>query len=464
MKEQDEEGSIAYNAARINGGGIFVKDGNVLMYHGNITDNKASGGVGGGIYVNAENANEKVVMLSGAIESNHAHTSGGGMAAQSGSDHNITVQIGTADVHPKLDLNKRTFTAFQYGADEFESHDHSSCPVISGNQAGISGGAFYLNSPGSTFQFFCLKETGNKVKDVKSNGLKVEGGDVSISSETGGNIDMKGSVMVQGGSVDVYGTMKNPYFHGQITVDIQSTDNNHYLDHRSQEKGNNIEYKVQYNENFTGTDCNLGQKHVYGDVLSECSAWGYLFRYYAKSACTVGEVYTVPENQYLCTGYRFQGWNTKMDGTGKSYNTAESGQDGLSQENGATIKLYAQWSKCEHNAANLTYRINKNETGLIQTCSCGAHTAEVTLQTVDQVYDKKEHPVTLRYSGDTWSQAIPDIQYEWRKAGTNDAYTSVNGNPKLAGQYQVTMTAPLGSSASETGTCMFTYKSTEEQK
>ncbi len=180
--------------------------------------------------------------------------------------------------------------------------------------------------------------------------------------------------------------------------------------------------------------------------------------------CTVGEVYTVPENQYLCTGYRFQGWNTKMDGTGKSYNTAESGQDGLSQENGATIKLYAQWSKCEHNAANLTYRINKNETGLIQTCSCGAHTAEVTLQTVDQVYDKKEHPVTLRYSGDTWSQAIPDIQYEWRKAGTNDAYTSVNGNPKLAGQYQVTMTAPLGSSASETGTCMFTYKSTEEQK
>ena len=133
--------------------------------------------------------------------------------------------------------------------------------------------------------------------------------------------------------------------------------------------------------------------------------------------CTVGEVYTVPENQYLCTGYRFQGWNTKMDGTGKSYNTAESGQDGLSQENGATIKLYAQWSKCEHNAANLTYRINKNETGLIQTCSCGAHTAEVTLQTVDQVYDKKEHPVTLRYSGDTWSQAIPDIQYEWRKAG-----------------------------------------------
>lgn len=254
------------------------------MYHGNIRDNKASGGVGGGIYVNAENANEKVVMLSAAIESNHAHTSGGGMAAQSGSDHNITVQIGTADVHPKLDLNKRTFTAFQYGADEFESHDHSSCPVISGNQAGISGGAFYLNSPGSTFQFFCLKETGNKAKDVKSNGLKVEGGDVSIGSETGGNIDMKGSVMVQGGSVDVYGTMKNPYFHGQITVDIQNTDNNHYLDHRSQEKGNNIEYKVQYNENFTGTDCNLGQKHVYGDVLSECSAWGYLFRYYAKLA------------------------------------------------------------------------------------------------------------------------------------------------------------------------------------
>ncbi len=39
------------------------------MYHGNITDNKASGGAGGGIYVNAENANEKVVMLSGAIES-----------------------------------------------------------------------------------------------------------------------------------------------------------------------------------------------------------------------------------------------------------------------------------------------------------------------------------------------------------------------------------------------------------
>ena len=45
-----------------------MKDGDVLMYQGSIDNNKTSGGAGGGIYINAEAKDAKVVMLSGTLE------------------------------------------------------------------------------------------------------------------------------------------------------------------------------------------------------------------------------------------------------------------------------------------------------------------------------------------------------------------------------------------------------------
>lgn len=514
----DGTGTITWNTARIHGGGVFVKDGDVLMYQGSIDNNKTSGGAGGGIYVSAEAKDAKVVMLSGALSNNRAHTSGGGLAAQSGSDHHITVQIGTCETHTALNPDTGTFTEFGYGSSEYSGHRHASCPAIRGNSAGVSGGAFYLNSSGSTFQFFCLKESGNKAADTKSSAMKVEGGNVVIgdakndNQNARGNVSMENTILVQGGSVDVHGNMKNPYFEDQITVDIQSSEH-YYVDHRTQDT-EQVQYRVQYYENFTGTDGNKtglyiakqypasspeitidsalfvhGGWHIVGwntgengngksyeasqqvnlsglteadgmknHTLTLYAIWErsmYTVVFYsniplgvacsgtmANRPCTVGENLTLPDNQYQCTGYRFQGWNTKTDGTGTAYSDKAVIENGLSQENGATIKLYAQWAVCEHTAQELTYKVNGEKNGWIQICSCGAHTAEAMLRPVDAVYDQAEHPAQIVYREDKWSGTLPQLTYEWRKAGSTGSYETVNGNPVKAGQYRVTMPAP----------------------
>jgi uncharacterized repeat protein (TIGR02543 family) len=49
-------------------------------------------------------------------------------------------------------------------------------------------------------------------------------------------------------------------------------------------------------------------------------------------------------NAYKRTGYTFAGWNTKADGTGKSYKNKASIQN-LTSTDGKTITLYAQWKK-----------------------------------------------------------------------------------------------------------------------
>lgn len=50
----------------------------------------------------------------------------------------------------------------------------------------------------------------------------------------------------------------------------------------------------------------------------------------------------LPANTYTRTGYAFAGWNTKADGSGTAY---QDGQEvvNLTAENGAIVKLYAQW-------------------------------------------------------------------------------------------------------------------------
>lgn len=522
----DGTGTITGNTARIHGGGVFVKDGDVLMYQGSIDNNETSGGAGGGIYINAEAKDAKVVMLSGTLSNNHAHTSGGGLAAQSGSNHHITVQIGTCETHTDLNLDTGTFTEFGYSSSEYSDHSHVSCPAIRGNSAGVSGGAFYLNSSGSAFQFFCLKESGNKAADTKSNAMKVEGGNVVIgdaqndNQNARGKVSMENTILVQGGSVDVHGNMKNPYFVDQITVDIQNSEH-HYVDHRAQ-NADQGQYRVQYYENFTGTDGNKaglyiakqypkssleitidsalfvhGGWHIVGwnteesgsgtsykasqqvnlselketdgmkdHTLTLYAIWErsimYTVVFYsniplgvacsgtmANRPCTVGENLTLPDNQYQCTGYRFQEWNTKTDGTGTAYSDKAVIENGLTRENGATIKLYAQWAACEHPAQELTYKVNGEKNGWIQICSCGAHTAEAILQPVDAVYDQAEHPAQIVYREDKWSGPLPQLTYEWRKAGSTGSYEEVSGNPIKAGQYRVAM--PAAGTVSGTG-------------
>ena len=67
-----------------------------------------------------------------------------------------------------------------------------------------------------------------------------------------------------------------------------------------------------------------------------------------------GKTYTLTANAYKKKGYTFNGWNTKKDGSGKSYkNKAEV--KNLTSKSGGTVTLYAQWKKTKY---TITYKLN----------------------------------------------------------------------------------------------------------
>ena len=60
------------------------------------------------------------------------------------------------------------------------------------------------------------------------------------------------------------------------------------------------------------------------------------------SDCIYDKTYNLPENTFIKEGYRFDGWNTRKDGTGNAYENAAEVKN-LSAGNKALVTLYAQW-------------------------------------------------------------------------------------------------------------------------
>ncbi len=70
-----------------------------------------------------------------------------------------------------------------------------------------------------------------------------------------------------------------------------------------------------------------------------------------------GKTYTLTKNSFKKKGYTFKGWNTKKDGSGKTYkNKAEI--KNLSAKSGGKVTLYAKWSKTKY---TITYNLNKGK-------------------------------------------------------------------------------------------------------
>ena len=64
----------------------------------------------------------------------------------------------------------------------------------------------------------------------------------------------------------------------------------------------------------------------------------------ANSSHTYDAAKALTANGYTRTGYSFNGWNTKADGSGTAYADKASVKN-LTTSNGATVTLYAQWTK-----------------------------------------------------------------------------------------------------------------------
>lgn len=70
--------------------------------------------------------------------------------------------------------------------------------------------------------------------------------------------------------------------------------------------------------------------------------------------CKYGTKYTLAANKFKRTDYVFTGWNTKADGSGKSYANKAQVKNLTSQKN-KTITLYAQWEKKSY---SIKYELN----------------------------------------------------------------------------------------------------------
>lgn len=74
----------------------------------------------------------------------------------------------------------------------------------------------------------------------------------------------------------------------------------------------------------------------------------------STQSMTYGSGKKLTANAFKRKGYTFKGWNTKADGSGKSYKNKADGSK-LTKTGGKTVTLYAQWSKTKY---TITYKLN----------------------------------------------------------------------------------------------------------
>lgn len=74
----------------------------------------------------------------------------------------------------------------------------------------------------------------------------------------------------------------------------------------------------------------------------------------SQTGLKYNKVYVLNTNKFKKTDYVFDSWNTKSDGTGKTY-ANEARVKNLTAGNGKTVKLYAMWKRREY---KITYVLN----------------------------------------------------------------------------------------------------------
>ena len=459
------DGSITSNTATT-GAGMYVSDSVVRMFGGEITSNKATND-GGGMYVSADQKAADVVIRSGKLTNNTAgNTSiqgnGGAIAVVSNNSNNQDhVTIGVREKHKDLSYTTRKFTKFEYTDDKDGNveHWHESCPEITGNQSYGDGGGIYMNSQASILDIYCLLEENNTSQKDKTGGsIMSEGGKVNIGDigdgqgnntpDAVGNVFIQSSMLVKGGTVNLYGNTENPKFADKILVDIQENAGE-FHDYRYTQLEGDINYKIEYFENFNdsgkftsmqykadaqieamgnmyehegytilGWDPDKNAKtpkYKSGDLIGDKDhheAWDgkkdnealKLYAIWKKVSYTVeykpnsdeykgtmenkifnyGETEPLSPNAYKVKGKHFVNWNTQADGNGTSYN-ADYSESKMSNIEGAKVTLYAQWENCTH--------VGGNSPGIV------TYKANQENHTITESCDCEAHTATIKLSG-----------------------------------------------------------------
>ena len=96
----------------------------------------------------------------------------------------------------------------------------------------------------------------------------------------------------------------------------------------------------------------------------------------SNTKCKYGTSYKLRSNTFKKKGYTFAGWNTKADGSGKTYKNKASIKN-LTSTSGKKITLYAQWKKTKY---TVTYKLNGGKNNKNNPTSYYITTATKTLK------------------------------------------------------------------------------------
>lgn len=497
-------GSVENNQAAVDGGGVYIGSGNFHMENGSLRANEAVGGNGGGAYVRGSSGIQ-VNILSGTVEENRAKTKGGAVAVVGNEETELVITIGVKGKHFEEDA-EGNLTAVEC--------DHSAnaegaqaCPVIQSNavtEAGSEGGAFYITGSKQTqFNVYCLLESGNTASggNSKSDFMKVDGGTVVISSleseddknssELFGNVVVEGTFHVAAGVVYLKGTMSAPKLLGAITVDVDKSKGDDFVDDRTDDMQYFVvQYFEDFNESgrYTVFQVADGTSHTVASAMYGHSGYQFV-GWFTKDGegnfrdeYTVGETVTVTsdlklyakwdsnvyfivfdpnvpaekpyygvmekqqlsytdavaltKNAYEYYGFLFLGWHTDKDALTPLYED-EQVVEKLSATAGASVTLYAVWEACPHLVAALVYSASGNV--LTRSCNCKGFSESATVQAKDAVYDGNEYPATVAYSLTEWELGLT-ISYEKKNAQTS-LFEEFTGEIKNAGTYRASITA-----------------------
>ena len=151
------------------------------------------------------------------------------------------------------------------------------------------------------------------------------GGNVSTSSQYAPSDNMYVALWYHLGKKDNNTTYTYNYIGDNFSIDSLQVGNLTLT-----AKWKPITYTIQYNGNGNTSGSTANSSHTYDQAKA------------------------LTANGFKKTGYTFNGWNTKADGTGTSYGNAASVTN-LTATNGAKITLYAQWRV---NVLTIRYHLN----------------------------------------------------------------------------------------------------------
>ena len=156
---------------------------------------------------------------------------------------------------------------------------------------------------------------------------------------------------------------------------------------------------------------------------------------------TYGTSYNLAANGFVRSGYHFAGWNTKADGTGKSYSDKQSVKN-LASTNGAKVTLYAQWAK---NTYTIRFHANGGTGSMADVTvpydtSYKLPTNKFTYQ--GYAFDKWKtedgasiygNEATIKYSSAQLKNGVLDLYAQWKINQYTLTITGDSGVEKITG-------------------------------